>query len=286
MRKVGIFYAFWFNEWDTDFLPLIKKVKDLGFDQLEISGSTLVDMSASERQALVDEAKKQDITLSYGLGLVAKYDVSSLDEEIRLNGVEFMSKMIKAIGSMGGGTLCGSVYTTWPKQLPKGTNRIDYYNQSIKSMKVLAPLAEKENVILLCEVLNRFEQFILNNCDQALEYVKEINSPSCKILLDTFHMNIEEDSIPGAIKKAGKYLGGLHLGENNRRPAGLGNMPWKEIKDALDEIDYQGSLVEEPFLLAGGQVGQDIAVWRDIINNPDLDKLAKDSAAFVKRTLC
>jgi D-psicose/D-tagatose/L-ribulose 3-epimerase len=153
-------------------------------------------------------------------------------------------------------------------------------------MKVLAPLAEKENVILLCEVLNRFEQFILNNCDQALEYVKEINSPSCKILLDTFHMNIEEDSIPGAIKKAGKYLGGLHLGENNRRPAGLGNMPWKEIKDALDEIDYQGSLVEEPFLLAGGQVGQDIAVWRDIINNPDLDKLAKDSAAFVKRTLC
>lgn len=249
MRKVGIFYAYWFNEWEADFLPLIKKVKDLGFDQLEINGIALVDMPQKDRQALVDEANKYDITLSYGLGLVAKYDVSSLDEEIRLNGVEFMSSMIKAIGSMGGGTLCGSVYTTWPKQLPKGTNRIDYYNQSIKSMKVLAPLAEKENVILLCEVLNRFEQFILNNCDQALEYVREIDSPSCKILLDTFHMNIEEDSIPGAIIKAGKYLGGLHLGENNRRPAGLGNMPWKDIRIALDTIDYQGSLVEEPLSL-------------------------------------
>jgi D-psicose/D-tagatose/L-ribulose 3-epimerase len=286
MRKVGIYYGYWFNDWDADFFPLIKKVKDLGFDQLEINGGNLVNMSPSDRKLLVDEAKKQNITLSYGLGLVAKYDVSSLDETIRANGIEYMSKMIKAIGSMGGGTLCGSVYTTWPKQLPKGTNRIDYYNQSIKSMKVLAPLAEKEHVILLCEVLNRFEQFILNTCDQALEYVKEINSPSCKILLDTFHMNIEEDSITDAIVKAGKYLGGLHLGENNRRPAGLGNMPWTDIKIALDKIDFQGSLVEEPFIQSGGQVGQDIAVWRDIIKNPDLDKLAKDSVVFIKKTLC
>jgi D-psicose/D-tagatose/L-ribulose 3-epimerase len=286
MRKVGIFYAYWCTEWDADYLPFIKKVKDLGFDQLEIGGISLVDMSVSDRKLIVDEAKKQNIALSYGLGLTAQYDVSSLDETIRLNGIEFMSKMIKAIGSMGGGTLCGSVYTTWPKQLPKGTKRIDYYNQSIKSMKVLAPLAEKENVILLCEVLNRFEQFLLNNCDQALEYVKEINSPSCKILLDTFHMNIEEDSITNAIRKAGKYLGGLHVGENNRRPAGLGNMPWNDIKIALDDIDFQGAIVGEPFIQSGGQVGQDIAVWRNIIENPDLDKLAKDSAIFIKKTLC
>lgn len=285
MRKVGIYYAFWSTEWDVDFIPYIKKVSKLGFDQLEINGGTIVDMTPVDRQMIVNEAKKYGITLSYGIGLTADKDVSSLDEKIRLNGIKFMTKMIESVGEMGGGTICGTVYSTWPKQLPKGDNRLDYYNQSIKSMKVLSKVAEEHNVILLCEVINRFEQFLLNTCEQAVDYCKKINSPSCKILLDTFHMNIEEDSIPDAIRLAGDFLGGIHLGENNRRPVGMGKMPWKEIKAALDDINYQGALIEEPFIKAGGQVGQDIAVWRNIINNPDLDKLASDSATYIRENL-
>ncbi len=285
MRNIGIYYAFWCNEWDVDFFPYIKKVKDLGYTQLEINGGTIVNMSDDERKKIKNEADNQGIILSYGIGLTSNYDVSSLDENTRLNGVEFMIKMIRAVGSMGGGTIGGTVYSSWPKQLPKGEKRIDYLKQSIKSMKVLAKIAEEENVILLCEVLNRFEQFLLNTCEQALDFVKQINSPSCKILLDTFHMNIEEDSMVKAIKDCGTFLGGFHLGENNRKPVGLGNMPWHEIKKALDEINYEGSLVQEPFVMAGGQVGQDIAVWRDIIKNPELDKLAKDSATYIKENL-
>ncbi len=285
MRKVGIYYAFWSTEWDVDFISYIKKVSKLGFNQLEINGGTIVNMSSADRQTIVREANKYGITLSYGIGLTADNDVSSLDEKTRLNGIKFMTKMIEAVGEMGGGTICGTVYSTWPKQLPKGENRLDYYNQSIKSMKVMSKIAEKNNVILLCEVINRFEQFLLNTCEQAIDYCKKVNSPSCKILLDTFHMNIEEDSIPEAIRLAGDFLGGIHLGENNRRPVGLGNMPWKEIKTALDDINYQGALIEEPFIKAGGQVGQDIAVWRDIIKNPNLDKLAKDSADYIRENL-
>jgi D-psicose/D-tagatose/L-ribulose 3-epimerase len=152
-------------------------------------------------------------------------------------------------------------------------------------MKILSKIAESENVILLCEVLNRFEQFLLNTCEQALEFVKQVNSPSCKILLDTFHMNIEEDSMINAIYEAGDYLGGFHLGENNRKPVGMGTMPWKEIKKALDDIGFNGSLVQEPFIMSGGQVGQDIAVWRDIVKNPNLDELARISAAYIKKNL-
>ncbi|MDC7236139.1 MAG: sugar phosphate isomerase/epimerase [Sphaerochaetaceae bacterium] len=285
MRNIGIYYAFWCNEWDADFLPYIEKVKTLGYTQLEINGGTIVDMSHEDRMKLKKEADKYEIKLSYGIGLTEENDVSSLDEKTRLNGLNFMTKMIRAVGSMGGGTIGGTVYSSWPKQLPKGNRRLDYLNQSLKSMKVLSKIAEKENVILLCEVLNRFEQFLLNTCDQALDFVKEINSPNCKILLDTFHMNIEEDSIIEAIIKCGDYLGGLHLGENNRKPVGLGMMPWAEIKKALDKINFQGSLVQEPFVMSGGQVGQDIAVWRDIITNPNLDKLAKDSATYIKNNL-
>lgn len=286
MRKVGIYYAYWCNEWDVDFLPFISKVKNLGYDQLEINGGAIVNMSSTERKFLSDEAKRQNITLSYGIGLTADHDVSSLDQGIRRNGINFMKEMIKKVSEMGGNSICGTVYSTWPKTLPKKDSRFKYLEQSLLSMKELVKVAEDEGVILLCECINRFEQFLLNTCSQGMEYINEVNSPNCKILLDTFHMNIEEDSITDAILLAGDKLGELHIGENNRKPVGYGNMDWKAIKVALDKIDYKGSLVQEPFILPGGQVGQDIAVWREIVKNPDLDEMAKVSAEFVRKNLC
>jgi D-psicose/D-tagatose/L-ribulose 3-epimerase len=285
MRNVGIYYAYWCEEWDTDFFPFIKKVKDLGYDQLEINGGTIATMTEAERMRLVNEAKKQDIVLSYGIGLTADHDVSSKDESVRQAGIAFMTEMIKAVGSMGGGTICGTVYSTWPRKLPKGESKQEYLDRSIQSMKILSKVAEQEHVVLLCEVINRFEQFLLNTCSEACSYVKKVDSPACKILLDTFHMNIEEDSIGGAIREAGSYLGGLHLGECNRKPVGMGRMPWNEIKRALDDIGYTGALVQEPFILPGGQVGQDIAVWREVVVNPDLDTLARQSATFIREYL-
>ena len=145
--------------------------------------------------------------------------------------------------------------------------------------------AEDRKVTLMVEVINRFEQFLVNTAAEAVAYVNEVGSPACRILLDTFHLNIEEDSIGGAIRHAGKLMRQLHLGETNRKPPGLGHMPWPEIKAALDDIGFDGSLVMEPFVLPGGQVARDIAVWRPIIENPDLDALARDSVRFVRANL-
>ena len=99
-------------------------------------------------------------------------------------------------------------------------------------------------------------------------------------------MNIEEDSFYDAIKIAGKHLKGMHLGEQNRKPPGLGRIPWGEIKTALDEIDYDGPLVMEPFIKPGGIVGRNIALWRELMPGADLDILAADSVEFVRSNLC
>jgi D-psicose/D-tagatose/L-ribulose 3-epimerase len=98
-------------------------------------------------------------------------------------------------------------------------------------------------------------------------------------------MNIEEDSLSDAIRKAGNHLASLHLGEPNRKLPGMGRQPWGERKKALDDINFSGPLVMEPFLTQGGAIGRAVAVWRDIVNNPDLDALAEKSAAFVKANL-
>ncbi len=95
-------------------------------------------------------------------------------------------------------------------------------------------------------------------------------------------MNIEEDSFRDSILESKGWLGHFHLGETNRRPPGFGRMPWQEIFGALRDIDYQGAMVMEPFLVPGGEVGRDISVYRDLLGSDDLDDLAARSAKFVR----
>jgi D-psicose/D-tagatose/L-ribulose 3-epimerase len=285
-RPVGIYYAYWVHEWDVDFLPFIDRVKRLGFEQLELHAANLAEKDRAYRLRIKETAGREGIALSYGMGLEKQYDLSSLDETVRLRGVEFMKKIIRGIGEMGGGSIGGTVHSYWPAVFPENVeDKEPMLRQSIKSMKELAPFALDHRVFLNVEVINRFEQFLINTCAEALAYVREVNSPACNILLDTFHMNIEEDSLGDAIRLAGKHLAALHLGEPNRKLPGMGRQPWAEIRQALDDIQYTGPLVMEPFLTQGGAVGRAIGVWRPIIENPDLDALAEKSAAFVKANL-
>ncbi|MBK1723999.1 D-psicose 3-epimerase [Thiocystis violacea] len=287
MRNIGIYYAYWTQEWDVDFIPYIKKVKKLGFDQLEINGGTIAVMTSGERAVLREEAQREGIVLSYGIGLTPQNNVSSLDENIRRTGVNFMKEMIKGVADMGGGCIGGTVHSFWPAtDLESIEQKKLILDQSLKSMREMIPLAEDLGVILSVEVINRFEQYLLNTCAEAVSYVEEIDSPNCKILLDTFHMNIEEDSIGGAIELAGSYLSQLHVGENNRKPPGTGRMDWGEIKTALDNINFDGPIVMEPFVRPGGTVGKNIAVWRDLMPGADLDEAAAQSVQFLRDTLC
>ena len=98
-------------------------------------------------------------------------------------------------------------------------------------------------------------------------------------------MNIEEDNIAAAIRKAGDNLCHLHLGERNRQVPGKGTMPWDEIGQALRDINYQNAAVMEPFVLPGGTIGSEVKVWRNLITDPSEKKLdtdAKEALQFVK----
>ena len=104
-------------------------------------------------------------------------------------------------------------------------------------------------------------------------------------MLDTFHMNIEEDSMIDAILTAGDLLGHFHVGENNRRVPGKGNFPWPEIGKALHRIGYDKNVVMEPFVIGGGEVGSDIKIWRDLSHGASqerLDEDARNSVAYLR----
>jgi len=137
------------------------------------------------------------------------------------------------------------------------------------------------------EIVNRFEQFLINTVDEGIEFLKKVGNPNIKLLLDTFHMNIEEDSFQDAIIKAGDKLGHFHIGEANRRPPGKGRLPWDEIFHALNKINYSGRIVMEPFVKMGGEVGRAIFVWRNLFdgNADEMDQEAIDARKFVQKKI-
>jgi D-psicose/D-tagatose/L-ribulose 3-epimerase len=286
MSKIGIYYAYWTHDWDADFHPFIDKVAELGFDVLEVNAGTVAHMTSEERQSLKAHADDKDIILSHCIGLPHKYDIASEDEAIRENGIAYLEKMAEAIGEMGGGNLSGIIYSSWPTTMPEGeTDKRPYVERSVASMKKAIKAAEDNNVIFNMEVVNRFEQFLMNTCDEAIAYIEAVDSSNAKILLDTFHMNIEEDFIGEAIQKAGDKLGHLHIGENNRMPPGYGHIPWTEVGAALRKINYQGYVVMEPFLMPGGEVGRDIKVFRDMSVGLELDDEARKALMFIRGVL-
>jgi len=286
MNKIGIYYAYWTRDWDADFHPFVDKVADLGFDVLEVNAGTVAGMTGEERKRLKGHAEARGIGLSYCIGLPPKFDVAAEDAGTRRAGVKFLGQITRAIGEMGGGRLSGILYGCWPALMPEGAlDKRPFLDRSVASLKEALRSAEDQGVVMNMEVVNRFEQYLLNTAEEAVTFVTRIGSPNAKILLDTFHMNIEEDSIRSAIATAGSTLGHVHLGESNRKPPGRGHIPWAELATALREIGYQGWLVMEPFLFPGGQVGRDIRVWREVGKGMDLDREAARAVRFMRDRL-
>ena len=155
-------------------------------------------------------------------------------------------------------------------------------------MKEFIKTAEDYGVIYSVEAVNRFESCLINTASEALSYVDEIGSPNIGVLLDTYHMNIEENNIGDAIRLVGNKLTAFHTGENNRTAPGKGHLDWDEIFKALSDIGYKGRIVSEPFVMAGGEVGKDIHVYRDLIDNPSesrIDEEAKYLLNFEKEMI-
>ena len=286
MNKIGIYYAFWTRDWDADFHPFIDKAANLGFDLLEVNAGTIANMPTEERQRLKTHADDRELVLSYCIGLPKQYDIASVDPGVRENGIAFLKQMAVAIGEMGGGNLGGIIYGCWPATMPEGgSDKRSYFDLSVDSMKEAIKIAEDNNVNFNMEVVNRFEQYLMNTCEEAVEYVEAVGSPNAKVMLDTFHMNIEEDFFGQAILRAGDNLGHFHIGENNRMPPGYGHIPWTEIGAALRDINYQGYVTMEPFLMPGGEVGRDIKVFRDLSEGMDLDAEARKALWFIRGVL-
>ena len=285
MNPVGIHFGYWTQYWDVDPLQFVARARKTGFDILEVRAQKIARMSKAELDTLKAAAAEAGLGLTYSIGMTADMELVSEDAAIRKNGITLLQDLCRAMKHMGGTIMAGINYSSWPRKLMPGEDKRVLTDRAVDGVREAIKAAEDCGVIFCLEVVNRFEHFIMNTAAEGIAFAKRVESPNCKILLDTFHQNIEEDSIGGSILEAGDWLGHYHIGEANRRPPGQGRMPWPEVFGALSQINYQGAIVMEPFLRPGGEVGRDISVFRDLLGDGDLDEQAARSAEFVRSQL-
>jgi D-psicose/D-tagatose/L-ribulose 3-epimerase len=270
--KFGTLYSFWGNTWDCDYFETARKVSGLGFDILEIGAGHLLEMSEDDILKLRDLSKELGLTITSNIGPAKDKDVASADPEIRRAGIVFLADIMKAMNRLESKVLVGVQYTYWPNDF-SDLDKTAIWARGVQSVKELAGIAADLDVQMCLEVVNRFETHILNTAAEALAFCSEVDHKNVCILLDTFHMNIEEDNIAKAIRSVGNKLGHLHVGEGNRKLPGEGSLPWEAIGKALRDINFDKGVVMEPFYYPGGQVGEDIKVWRDLSEGASFEEM-------------
>ena len=275
--KHGIYYSYWEHEWSAKFGPYIEKVARLGFDIIEVAAHHINEYSDAELAVIRQSAKDNGIILTAGIGPSKTKNLSSEDAAVRAAGKAFFERTLSNVAKLDIHTIGGALHSYWPIDYSQPVDKAGDYARGVEGIHSIADFANDLGINLCIEVLNRFENHVLNTAAEGVAFVKDVGKNNVKVMLDTFHMNIEEDSFGEAIRTAGPLLGHFHTGESNRRVPGKGRMPWHEIGLALRDINYTGAVVMEPFVKTGGTIGSDIKVWRDLSGGADLAKMDEDA---------
>ena len=123
----------------------------------------------------------------------------------------------------------------------------------------------------------------LNTTEQGMKMIADVGSPALKLLLDTFHMNIEEKDVPAAIRRAGKHIAHIHACGSDRGTPGNDHLDWLGIAKALRDIRYDGDVVVESFTPDVKVIARAAAIWRHI--EPTREEIAVNGLKFLKRNL-
>jgi D-psicose/D-tagatose/L-ribulose 3-epimerase len=280
--KFGANTWIWFSPFTLDELTLTAtRMAAAGFDIIELPLET---ENAFDYHQAATIARDHGLEVSTTAAMGPDRDLIHPDEAIRKNGIAYIRHCIEAAQALGATNLVGPIYSavgrTWQATPTERARDVDLL---VSQLSHLSVYAADHGVVLCIEPLNRFETSFINLTAQAIEVVDRVGSPACKLLLDTFHMNIEEASLGEAIRAAGSRLGHFHACENDRGVPGSGHVPWHDVAAALKDIHYGGPVVIESFTANVKSIARAAAIWRSLA--PTQNAIAFEGLKFLKKLL-
>jgi len=276
--KYGMNLLLWTGELQESLLPVLESLRELGFDGVEVPlfnldldyadwGKRLDDLGLARTAVTVRNAEDNPI---------------SPDPAFRAAGVTANKRTLDCCQAIGATHLVGPFHSALGEFSGSGPTE-DEWKWGVESMRSVAEHAGSLGIELAIEPLNRFELYFLNSMEDATRFAKEVNDPSCRVLFDTFHSNIEEKNIADAIRASRDVIGHVHISENDRSTPGQGLVHWDDVFDALHEIQYDDWFTIEAFGLALPELATATKIWRRMYESEE--QLARNGLAMMKSAM-
>lgn len=274
--KFGIHTGIWMTSWNEDPAPFFERAAGIGFDGVELS---LLGISMSDAPALRDAAADAGVSLTCSTGLGPNEDPTSENANVRTEARIALERAVLTAEALGSASLAGVVAAPWGVFDPE--RRCERAKRSAETLGQLQALLEDTGVSLGIEAINRFETDLTCTAAEATAIARDSGASNIGVLLDTFHMNIEEKDPPSAIRRTGDRLVHFHVSDCDRGVPGSARYDFAADAAALRDIGYDGWIVAEMFVRSGHSTSRDLNIWRDI--EPDVDRAATETLAYMKK---
>jgi sugar phosphate isomerase/epimerase len=218
----------------------IDRMARLGYDAVELGGELPVEEAGGIRH-LLDGAGMA--VSSICPSFTAGRDLSHPDREVRENAVRYVRELADLANAVGAPTVIIAP-TAFLRNQPIASEE-EEWNWAVESIRAGGEYANSLGVDLTLECWNRYGTYLLNRLEQAARLWRETGLSNGGAMADTYHMNIEERSLPQAIRETGELLNHVHLSDSNRAAPGQGHIDFDSILQALMDIDYRGYLTFE-----------------------------------------
>lgn len=282
MNPIGVNTWIWVSPLTDEWVDILApRIRAWGFDVIELPIENPRDW---------DPARTAAVLQRLGLGATTcavmspVRDLVSGDRDVVASTQTYLRECIDIARTVGspvvGGPIYSSVGRTW---LLDAAQRRATLAHLVEALRPVVDFAGERGIRLALEPLNRFETSLINTVEQGLDVIDRLRSPALGVLLDTFHMNIEEKNSAQAIHLAGPHIAHVHACGNDRGAPGSDHIDWHSIAAALRDAQYHGPLCIESFTGENQTIARAAAIWRPLARTQDA--IATDGLAFLRRLM-
>ena len=262
--RLGFDLLLWTTHVTDEHWPIIEKLKETGYDGVEIP---MFEGDVAHYEKL--GRRLADIGLAAtGVGVMpgGGKNAISADPRDRAGALDYIKWLTDCTAAIGGDVLCGPFHQPLGEFTGTGPTA-DEIARCAEVHKAAAQYAAQAGIRFAIEPLNRFECYFLNTAEQAVALAEAVDEPNYGYLFDTFHTNIEENSVVDVISSTIDYITHVHITENNRGVPGAGHIPFQPIFNALKRSGYDGWLTIEAFGSALPSLAAATKIWRPLFRN-------------------
>ncbi|OEO32972.1 isomerase [Devosia insulae DS-56] len=259
--KLGFNLLLWTTHVTDEHWPIIERLKAVGYDGVEVP---MFEGTPDHYEKL--GRRLRDLGLgATGIGVMPGGGKSAVSPDLgeRAGALSHLNWLTDCTAALGGTLAAGPFHQPLGEFSGRGATA-DEKSRVRDIHKQAAQYAAKHGVALSVEPLNRFECYFLNSAAQAAELVRAVDEPNYGYLYDTFHFNIEENSITEVIPATIKEINHVHISENNRGVPGAGHIDFQSVFNALKRAGYDGWMTIEAFGSALPDLAAATKIWRPL----------------------